>query len=340
MSEPNYSNSSPMKVKVLATRNRVDGSYRTAVALRLRYSPMGVEYDVSEGPVKLPPTFNGYDRSWRTALTWTLRFLTQPLTPVRGELIHSFFLDNLYVAHGRWIVELDQPISTFLSDYGGIKGPMRWFGQNLFKFLNSRAKVITWTRWSEEGLHKDGFDQVYLVPPPMEIGHRRPHLKPTILFVGLDFERKGGAIAELVFQKLGQDYRKIWIGKPRATLRGVEYLPPLPRGKLRELMMESDLLLFPSQVEAYGFTMLEAMSLGVPVVSSDYGSLPETLEGGGLICGKDEWKCFLESSLELLESPELNRKFGSWARAVVEWRHSPSEVGRKLVELYSSVLEQ
>jgi len=143
----------------------------------------------------------------------------------------------------------------------------------------------------------------------------------------------------LVFQKLGQDYRKIWIGKPRTTLRGVEYLPPLPRGKLRELMMESDLLLFPSQVEAYGFTMLEAMSLGVPVVSSDYGSLPETLEGGGLICGKDEWKCFLESSLELLESPELNRKFGSWARAVVEWRHSPSEVGRKLVELYSSVLD-
>ncbi|BBD72082.1 glycosyl transferase family 1 [Sulfodiicoccus acidiphilus] len=328
-----------MRVKLIATRNRVDGKFRTAISLRLQHPPGDVEYEVFEGYPRLPPTFNGYERSWRTAINWTLRFATQPLIPVRGEVVHSFFLDNLYIPRGKWVTELDQPISTFFTEYAKLSGLSKRVGELLFRTLNRRAVVVTWTEWSADGLKADGLEDVRIIPPPMETGFRRPHSKSTILFVGLDYDRKGGEVAEHVFLSIGKEHRKIWIGQPRRRLKDVEYVNPLPRERLRELLMETDVLLFPSQVEAYGFTMLEAMSVGVPVVSSDYGSLPETLQGGGELCERRDVRCFLESSKELLDSPELNRKLGSAGRRVVESRHSPGEVGRKLAELYTSLAE-
>jgi glycosyltransferase involved in cell wall biosynthesis len=43
----------------------------------------------------------------------------------------------------------------------------------------------------------------------------------------------------------------------------------------------------PSFDEGFGMTVLEAMSLGVPVVASDRGSLPEVLGGAGLLVDPD-----------------------------------------------------
>src|SRR5439155_12954775 len=43
----------------------------------------------------------------------------------------------------------------------------------------------------------------------------------------------------------------------------------------------ADLLLFPSSMEGFGFTVAEAMSCGLPVVASNRGSLPALLVDGG-----------------------------------------------------------
>ena len=68
------------------------------------------------------------------------------------------------------------------------------------------------------------------------------------------------------------------------TVRHIGYVTDDDR---RALYDGERLLVHPSFEEGFGMTILEAMSLGVPVVASDRGSLPEVLGGAGLLVDPD-----------------------------------------------------
>jgi glycosyltransferase involved in cell wall biosynthesis len=76
------------------------------------------------------------------------------------------------------------------------------------------------------------------------------------------------------------------IGRPPlvGTVRHIGYVDGRER---RALYEGARLLVHPSFEEGFGMTVLEAMSLGVPVVASDRGSLPEVLGGAGLLVDPD-----------------------------------------------------
>ncbi|WP_019588361.1 glycosyltransferase family 4 protein [Deinococcus apachensis] len=57
----------------------------------------------------------------------------------------------------------------------------------------------------------------------------------------------------------------------------VRVLPSVPRAELPSYLVASDAVVVPSLTEGFGFTAAEAAALGVPVVASDVGSLPEVL---------------------------------------------------------------
>lgn len=75
-----------------------------------------------------------------------------------------------------------------------------------------------------------------------------------------------------------------------------------------EILSVADLFLMPSQSESFGLSALEAMSCGVPVVSSNAGGLPElNLHGEtGYIAEMGDVKKMAEYVLDLLEN---NRKY-------------------------------
>ena len=56
---------------------------------------------------------------------------------------------------------------------------------------------------------------------------------------------------------------------------GVRYVGYLPRRHIRALMQSARFLAFPSLYEGFGLPVLEAMELGIPVLTSNAGSLPE-----------------------------------------------------------------
>ena len=68
----------------------------------------------------------------------------------------------------------------------------------------------------------------------------------------------------------------------------VRYLGYVPAGRLRELYEGASVLVLPSFEEGFGLPALEAMTIGVPVVASNRGSLPEVLEDAGLLCDPDD----------------------------------------------------
>ena len=72
------------------------------------------------------------------------------------------------------------------------------------------------------------------------------------------------------------------IGRPPLANR-VEYVGYVPDGDRRALFEGASVLVLPSWNEGFGLPVLEAMALGVPVVASDRGALPEVLGGAGVL---------------------------------------------------------
>ena len=61
-----------------------------------------------------------------------------------------------------------------------------------------------------------------------------------------------------------------------------EILEFIPHKDIPQLIANSDLFVFASSVETFGITLLEGMTIGMPIACSNRSSLPETLQNGGV----------------------------------------------------------
>jgi N-acetyl-alpha-D-glucosaminyl L-malate synthase BshA len=86
--------------------------------------------------------------------------------------------------------------------------------------------------------------------------------------------------------------------------------------EVNALLSIADLFLLPSTQESFGLAALEAMACGLPVVASNVGGLPETIEDGvtGLLHPPDALEAMAESALAVLRDPERQRAMGAAAR--------------------------
>jgi glycosyltransferase involved in cell wall biosynthesis len=94
----------------------------------------------------------------------------------------------------------------------------------------------------------------------------------------------------------------------------------VPEGEKVDHFNLADVFLFPSAMEGFGLSVAEAMSVGLPVVASDRGSLPElVVEGqGGFLCPPARVDAFVERLLQLLDDAALREKFGGANRERVD----------------------
>jgi glycosyltransferase involved in cell wall biosynthesis len=68
----------------------------------------------------------------------------------------------------------------------------------------------------------------------------------------------------------------------------VEYVGYIPDDSRRDVYAGARLLVLPSWHEGFGLPALEAMALGVPVVVSNRGALPEVVGDAGLLVAPDD----------------------------------------------------
>jgi glycosyltransferase involved in cell wall biosynthesis len=105
---------------------------------------------------------------------------------------------------------------------------------------------------------------------------------------GQDWERRG--VPELVLAGHAPDSARPClerIEKPplQGIVRHLGYVDPSRR---RALYEGARLLVQPSFEEGFGFPVLEAMTIGVPVVAANRGALPEVLGDAGLLVDPDD----------------------------------------------------
>jgi alpha-1,3-rhamnosyl/mannosyltransferase len=74
----------------------------------------------------------------------------------------------------------------------------------------------------------------------------------------------------------------------------------IPRDDLLAILRGAVALTFPSRYEGFGLPVLEAMSLGTPVVAADTTALPEVVGDGGRLISPDDPEAWSDAMLELL----------------------------------------
>jgi glycosyltransferase involved in cell wall biosynthesis len=84
----------------------------------------------------------------------------------------------------------------------------------------------------------------------------------------------------------------------------VEFLVDPSDAEVRKQYRESDLLLFPSLYEGFGWPPLEAMAAGCLVVCSNRGALPE-VAGPSLMAAPDNIEQLAKHSVRLLTDEEF-----------------------------------
>src|SRR5262249_6255522 len=98
----------------------------------------------------------------------------------------------------------------------------------------------------------------------------------------------------------------------------------VPNEELPRRIAGAALLLHPTQSESFGQVLGEAAALGLPVVTSRVGAVPEVVEHGrtGLLCRADDVEDFAQALSELAGSAELRARLGTQARARAQqhWR--------------------
>ena len=88
--------------------------------------------------------------------------------------------------------------------------------------------------------------------------------------------------------------------------------------KPHELFCEGDISILTSISEGFPYTVLESMSCGIPVVSTDVGGVTEALDDKcGFICKPKDHESIGKSVITLLQNEELRKQMGAYARTKV-----------------------
>jgi len=81
--------------------------------------------------------------------------------------------------------------------------------------------------------------------------------------------------------------------------------------------------------EQFGFAVVEAMSSGVPVVTTECGALPHVVGDTGVVCPEDDAEALREAITDLLQDDSRRERLGERARTRAVQEFSLERVAKK-----------
>ena len=236
-------------------------------------------------------------------------------------------------------------------------------------------------------LGKDFFrkikDKISVIYPAIDPKTNKPRSldksKITLLFVSSSKENfiyKGGLEVLHAFLELKNKYDIELIIRsdvPAVIYKKykdiVKFIPKVDRCRLFQIYMNSDIFVYPTYFDTWGYVNLEAMSCALPIITSNTFAVPEIVRNykNGIIINVDKWKWnkgylvdeykeknrkiywkvkydvvqkLKEKIVELIEDTKLYRKLSrNNLLEVVKGRFSIKERNKKLLDVYSKCLE-
>ncbi len=114
------------------------------------------------------------------------------------------------------------------------------------------------------------------------------------------------------------------------------------RRDVPELLAALDLFVLPTHQEALGTAFLEAQAMGVPVIGTRVGGVPETIAEGqtGLLVPPHEPVALAQAMLELITQPARRQRMAAAARAWVTGRFSIEAMAEGMLRVYEKLLRE
>jgi glycosyltransferase involved in cell wall biosynthesis len=232
----------------------------------------------------------------------------------------------------------------------------RIMGMNCNSYrMPQAARVWVYTEYYRDFLLKNGYmkrEQVSVIPimsvaTPGGLERRMPK---RVGFVARDFDLKGGPTVVKAFEKVrhSKPEAELWIvGSPpqmseeNARRRGIKWIPVVERDVLlKEIMPSFDIFAYPTPHDCFSYVMLEAMSCGAAIATSDYVSMPEAVDYGkaGMISPVGDAEKLGDNILKLLE-PEVNWTFRERAKRRFIDHFSWEAVAPRMAAEYAQVAQ-
>jgi glycosyltransferase involved in cell wall biosynthesis len=230
-----------------------------------------------------------------------------------------------------------------------------WKDKRVRATFQSAAGLFAWSNWAAEGAIEDyGVppERVHIVPPGVDTGLWRPAdaEKPTektqsetirLLFVGYAFERKGG---DMLLRWARETHLKNW--ELHLVTMEPQRVPPgvivhtgmaINSDALVRLTQRCDIFVLPTRADCFSLASLEAMAVGLPVLTSRIGGIPDIVTDGvtGYLIEPGDYDDMKERLEVLIGSPGLRQAYGNAGREVVCRKFNSSAGIRRGLQIMS-----
>ena len=169
--------------------------------------------------------------------------------------------------------------------------------------------------------------------------------RKSILFVGVDWERKGGPELLRAFEKVAVKHPEATLTivgcSPPVQMRNCQVLGRLPLERVAELYESASVFCLPTRHEPFGVAFLEAMHHGLPVIGTNLGAIPDFICEGdnGHLVPRGDSDALAVALDRLLANPEEMQRMGRQSRARARMHYTWDQVGLRLREEISGVID-
>ena len=189
----------------------------------------------------------------------------------------------------------------------------------------------------------------------------------TLIFVGRFDRRKGGDLVLRVFAELAESYpelRLIFIGPDRGIIQAdgkicnfehfvrtsfpewcrsrIKFYGQMTHSEVMSLRPKCFATIIASQYEIGPYSVLEAMSLGCPVVATAVGGIPEMIKDqrNGLLVPSQDVKAMIAACKKLLDDRALAARLGRQAWRDCRDIYGPDNIAKQTVAAYEEAIDK
>lgn len=175
-----------------------------------------------------------------------------------------------------------------------------------------------------------------------DYGHNvHNRVKGQILVVGTPSRRKGADLWGDIMQEL-PGYNLLCVGAEGLSKSNIHFLGRVGEEELTNLYRQSEMLLSTSRLEGFGYTLVEAISQGCPVVCSGNSALAELFADSEF--GVKARDCTAESFVDAIRGLSLNMackaNVQSYGYTYVRDHYSSEKWCEEILQCYRRVLDE
>lgn len=212
----------------------------------------------------------------------------------------------------------------------------------LARLAEHGSRMVGMSRWAAEGMARDYRCEASLLPPAINTGLFRPRVEsrapgPTrVLFVGGDFDRKGGRLLVDALEALPEcELHCITRSETpeHARVKAMGYQPPDSPEVVRAFQ-SCDLFCLPTLADCYSHVAIEAQACGLPVLIHPTGGIADiTQNGQSGVHIEPKTESIVNATAALIEAPQRRADLAERGRQRVLEENAYAVHRTRLLEL-------